>query len=530
MVRSGAEQTLSQAVIGLVLAVLVLASPGLGVAAAGNSGHIPPASRTVGSIGAANTTGNSSSNASVEFGDVTVVSPDMFWFNGSHATWESSNLTVWTTVQTMSANSSELRLCYGDVRTDGNVTSMGCKQVIATPSRTVVNFETKATNMSIGQHRIVVAANETPASVSTNDTSIGGSTNDTSTNDTNGTVVNGSATNLALSNEIFVLNKTQDRDNDQLSNYREQQLGLNLTNGDTDGDGLLDGVELKVHGTDPSKKDTDGDGVPDNIEVNGPSNATKRDTDGDGVPDDVELKKNLDPTSAYSDEDTLNDSRELALGTDPLDADTDDDGLDDGQELKYGADPKSPDTDGDGVTDGREVSLGTDPTNVDSDGDMLRDGLELMIGLDPTSAIQTVVLLLGVVALIVGGGVLIYRSDRTGLTIDLPTDDAGRFTGSNTVGDSDGSDTRDNTENDQTPVELLTPPARVKRILDNNDGHVPQADIVEATDWSKAKVSRTLSKMEENEEISRYRLGRGNIVTHPDVDLTENDVTADGER
>ncbi|MFW9978681.1 MAG: hypothetical protein ACFFEJ_11430 [Candidatus Thorarchaeota archaeon] len=38
-------------------------------------------------------------------------------------------------------------------------------------------------------------------------------------------------------------------------------------NPDSDGDGLDDGLEVKVYGTDPTSTDTDGDGVPDNEEV-----------------------------------------------------------------------------------------------------------------------------------------------------------------------------------------------------------------------------------------------------------------------
>ncbi|MDD5556847.1 MAG: hypothetical protein PHN82_06305 [bacterium] len=68
---------------------------------------------------------------------------------------------------------------------------------------------------------------------------------------------------------------------------------------DTDGDGLTDGDELTLHGTDPFDPDSDGDGV----------------SDGDEV---------------------------LIHGTDPLDADTDGDGFSDGLEIAGGSCPFTP--------------------------------------------------------------------------------------------------------------------------------------------------------------------------------------------
>ena len=54
-----------------------------------------------------------------------------------------------------------------------------------------------------------------------------------------------------------------DKDNDGLSNAREAQLGTLINNPDSDGDTLLDGVEVNQKGTDPLKADTDGDGLRD---------------------------------------------------------------------------------------------------------------------------------------------------------------------------------------------------------------------------------------------------------------------------
>jgi hypothetical protein len=59
----------------------------------------------------------------------------------------------------------------------------------------------------------------------------------------------------------------QDADHDSLTNLQEYQLGTDLRNPDTDGDGLNDGQEEMVHHTSPLLADTDGDGIPDGIEI-----------------------------------------------------------------------------------------------------------------------------------------------------------------------------------------------------------------------------------------------------------------------
>lgn len=117
--------------------------------------------------------------------------------------------------------------------------------------------------------------------------------------------------------------------------------------------------------------DSDNDGLLDVIENHIGSNLLNPDTDGDGLLDGEEMR------SGY-----------LGIGpneTDPRDPDTDGDGLNDGLEVNtYYSKPRKPDTDGDGLLDGEEVhTYGTSPTNPDSDFDGYHDGWEVTYGTDP---------------------------------------------------------------------------------------------------------------------------------------------------
>lgn len=142
---------------------------------------------------------------------------------------------------------------------------------------------------------------------------------------------------------------------------RTIRLGGEDEAGDTDRDGLLDNAEdLNQNGmldpgeTDPANPDTDGDGLLDGVEESTGTDPTRADSDGDGVADGTE----------DADRDGQRDGDE----TDPREPDTDGDGRVDGAEDTDGdgvvdvteSDPRNPDTDGDGVTDGQDPSP-TDP-------------------------------------------------------------------------------------------------------------------------------------------------------------------------
>lgn len=63
--------------------------------------------------------------------------------------------------------------------------------------------------------------------------------------------------------------------------------------------------------------------------------------------------------------------------------------------------------------------------------------------------------------------------------------------------------------------EFVTDRERVRQLLQENGGRMKQSNIVDSVDWSKAKVSRLLADLEEDDQITKLRLGRENLVCLP---------------
>ncbi len=206
-----------------------------------------------------------------------------------------------------------------------------------------------------------------------------------------------------------------DSDSDSLTDSEENQLGTNLLNADSDGDGLPDAWEV-AHGLDPMddgtldpengllgdpdldelvngdeyyfggdpyEQDTDADGLQDYDEAWVYSTLLDNsDTDGDGVSDGLEVNTYLtDPHYADTDGDSLSDGQEInQFHTNPLAIDTDGDGLRDDWEITHGFNPLvfniAADPDGDGLQNIAEQLLGLDPADSDSDNDGILDGNE----------------------------------------------------------------------------------------------------------------------------------------------------------
>jgi len=201
-----------------------------------------------------------------------------------------------------------------------------------------------------------------------------------------------------------------DPDEDGLTNLEEWQNGTDPYAPDSDGDGLMDGLEVKVYGCNPLSVDTDLDGLLDGEEVWDTDSNPSNGIDGGFFPN-------------WSGGDMDNDG--YADG--PTDWDTDGDGMPDGFEVKdaWGIirpagqrlDPSNPadallDYDGDGLSNldeylVRDALTGnhpstfdpffsgviwdypTDPFNSDSDFDGLPDGWEAWYGLHPMDPVRT---------------------------------------------------------------------------------------------------------------------------------------------
>lgn len=104
-------------------------------------------------------------------------------------------------------------------------------------------------------------------------------------------VINLTSTPVALAATQTAIALADD-DNDGLTNAQEAEFGTNPNNPDTDGDGLIDGLERVPNQCDPLKRDTDGDTLTDGEEVGTGDSVVSYcdvlDSDDDGLRDDVD--------------------------------------------------------------------------------------------------------------------------------------------------------------------------------------------------------------------------------------------------
>lgn len=176
---------------------------------------------------------------------------------------------------------------------------------------------------------------------------------------------------------------------------------------------------------------------------------------------------------------------------------------------------KDGDLDGNGLTNEREIELGTHPAKADSDTDGFTDGIEVMLGTDPRDAAtpyRIAVLTIG--ALTTGAFGILLVAGRLVQTLQA-------------LGVSTGREREAESTTDGGSGQTFEPPIRdeerIRQLLSAHGGRLKQSQIVEATEWSKSKVSRLLSSMEDDAEITRVRLGRENLVClrgHEPSDVT----------
>ena len=179
-------------------------------------------------------------------------------------------------------------------------------------------------------------------------------------------------------------------------------------------------------------------------------------------------------------------------------------GLTNAEELRYGTNFARSDTVGNGLLDSEEVlTFGTDPLVRDTSGNGISDGFEVLLGTDPLNPWTPTVLLIAfasVVGGVVSGITLLVtgRDERIGRNADSSGATA---VGGGAAGSNRPTDT------------IVTDQERVLELLYEHDGRMKQHRIVAETEWSKSKVSRLLSRMEEDGHVSKIRLGRENIVS-----------------
>ncbi|WP_290818036.1 helix-turn-helix domain-containing protein [Halovivax sp.] len=70
-------------------------------------------------------------------------------------------------------------------------------------------------------------------------------------------------------------------------------------------------------------------------------------------------------------------------------------------------------------------------------------------------------------------------------------------------------------DRDEPESEIVTDRERVHALIEENGGRMRQTEIVESVEWSKAKVSRLLADLESDDEITKLRLGRENLICLP---------------
>lgn len=74
------------------------------------------------------------------------------------------------------------------------------------------------------------------------------------------------------------------------------------------------------------------------------------------------------------------------------------------------------------------------------------------------------------------------------------------------------------------PAELLSNEEQVLSLLKERGGRLKQQEVAAALGWTDAKTSKVVGQMRGADQIETFRIGRENVVTLPDTDLTEDNI------
>ncbi|MGM0604795.1 MAG: DUF7343 domain-containing protein [Halobacteriota archaeon] len=171
------------------------------------------------------------------------------------------------------------------------------------------------------------------------------------------------------------------------------------------------------------------------------------------------------------------------------------------------------DLSGNGLLNEQEIEVGTHPALADTDGDGLSDSLEVVLGTDPRNPYTPIHVGIGVFGII--GSLLVVSVLVFGRPIEWL--DSNGTDGTDSVSDPADRIPPSERSDRSRPLSAESdghtePSERIGSILESAGGRQRQSAIVTETGWSKSKVSRVLSSMEDDEEITRIRLGREKLV------------------
>lgn len=188
------------------------------------------------------------------------------------------------------------------------------------------------------------------------------------------------------------------------------------------------------------------------------------------------------------------------------------DGLTNAEEVQYGTDFTVPDTVGNGLTDWEETQkYGTDPLVRDTTGDGIDDATLVRFGLDPTEPY---------IAYLYGGlGIVLFVLVSTVTVFGIRRIRSPQAPSADSESAATGTNSEPSTDSELLPVpddSVLTNEEYITQMLKHNGGRMKQHQIVDQSDWSKAKVSRVLTELAEDGHIRKIKVGRENIIEIPE--------------